>query len=159
VKKLIPEMKAQGAEVIVDLSHHGIGPHADPTLASGVEGINVILSGHDHQLTEQPVVFSQFPAKTYLIEGMSHGKYVIETDIQVDKKTHQVIAVTMKPYPTATSTIKPDPAVAEIIQNHHDGNTEHQGLERSFGIPPTLMYGVGVKPKDFLVMKLRHPKN
>jgi 5'-nucleotidase / UDP-sugar diphosphatase len=119
VRRLLPEIKAQGAEVIVDLSHHGIGKKADVNLAQNVDGIDVILSGHDHQLTENPIVISKMPGKTYVIEGMSHGKFVMQTDIEVDKKTHEVISVTMKSYPTSTSTVKPDPVVNDIIQNYH----------------------------------------
>jgi len=130
VNKLIPEVKAQGAEVIVTMSHHGIGKNADADLAQSVQGIDVILSGHDHQLTESPIVFSKFPNKTYLIEGMSHGKYVMKTDIVVDNKTHDVIAVNMKPYPTSSSTVKADPAVDSIIQNYQEkggGEQQHYG--------------------------------
>ncbi|GEM_PF-704592 len=128
VRSLLPEIKAQGAEVIVDLSHHGVGKKADLDLAQSVEGLDVILSGHDHQLTEGPVVVSKFPNKTYIIEGMSHGKFVMKTEIVVDNKTHDVIAVNMKPYPTSSSTVKADPEVENIIHNYQDkggGETPH----------------------------------
>jgi 5'-nucleotidase / UDP-sugar diphosphatase len=128
VRSLLPEIKAQGADVIVDLSHHGIGKKADVDLAKNVDGIDVILSGHDHQLTETPIVIPSSPSQTYVIEGMSHGKFVMKTDIEVDKKTHHVISVTMKPYPTSTSTVKPDPVVQDILHNYQDkggGNSGH----------------------------------
>ncbi|MDQ7824954.1 MAG: bifunctional UDP-sugar hydrolase/5'-nucleotidase [Candidatus Eremiobacteraeota bacterium] len=119
VRELLPELKAQGAEVIVSLSHHGVGKKADLNLAENVEGINVILTGHDHQFTGEPIVVSKFPTRTYIIEGMSHGKYVMETDITIDNKTREVIAVNMKPWPTSSATVKPDPVVEDIIKNYH----------------------------------------
>lgn len=130
VEKLIPEVKAQGAEVIVSMSHHGVGKNADLDLAQNVEGIDVILTGHDHQFTEGPITVSKFPNKTYIIEGMSHGKYVMKTDIVVDNKTHDVIAVNMRPYPTSSNTVKADPAVDGIIQNYQEksgGEVQHGG--------------------------------
>jgi 5'-nucleotidase / UDP-sugar diphosphatase len=126
VKQLIPEIKAKGVDVIVDLSHHGIGKNADRSLAENVEGIDVILSGHDHRLTTEPIVISTFPSKTYIVEGMSHGKYVMKTSIEVDRKNHQVISVKMKPYPTTSTTVKADPAVADIIQNYHEKSGQNR---------------------------------
>jgi len=130
VEKLIPEVKAQGAEVIVNLNHNGIGKNSSLNLAQNVEGIDVIMAGHDHQLTEGPITVSKFPNKTYIIEGMSHGKFVVKTDIVVDNKTHDVIAVNMRPYPTSSNTVKADQAVEDIIQNYQEksgGEVQHGG--------------------------------
>lgn len=129
VEKLIPEVKAQGAEVIVNLNHHGIGKNSSLNLAQNVEGIDVIMAGHDHQLTESPITVSKFPNKTYIIEGMSHGKFVVKTDIVVDNKTHDVIAVNMRPYPTSSNTVKADQTVEDIIQNYQ----EKSGDEKNHG--------------------------
>jgi 2',3'-cyclic-nucleotide 2'-phosphodiesterase (5'-nucleotidase family) len=118
VEEMIPLMKKDGAEVIVVLSHHGIHKGADLDLAKNVKGIDVIFSAHDHQLTEEGIEVGTFPSKTYVFQGMSHAKYVGETTIEVDARTHKVIEVTMKAIPTRTYAVKPDPVVEEIIKNY-----------------------------------------
>lgn len=57
VEKFIPEMKAEGADVIVVLSHSGIGDatheigEEDVTYQiSQVEGVDAIITGHDHDV-------------------------------------------------------------------------------------------------------------
>ena len=53
-RKYVPEMKAQGAEIIIALSHSGIA--ADQTTGAenaslqlaGIDGIDVVLTGHQH---------------------------------------------------------------------------------------------------------------
>jgi 2',3'-cyclic-nucleotide 2'-phosphodiesterase (5'-nucleotidase family) len=117
-RSLIPEMKAKGAEVIVVLSHHGIHGGADPDMARNVKGIDVILSAHDHQLTSEPIVIDKFPSKTYVFQGQSHGKYVGETTIDVDKKTHQVIEINCKAIPTKSYASKPDPEVQKMVSDY-----------------------------------------
>ncbi len=58
-KKCVEELKEQGAEVIVCLSHSGTDPDPkkseDLKLAQAVEGIDVIVSGHTHSILEEPI--------------------------------------------------------------------------------------------------------
>jgi 2',3'-cyclic-nucleotide 2'-phosphodiesterase (5'-nucleotidase family) len=117
-RSLIPEMKAKGAEVIVVLSHHGIHAGADPDMAKNVQGIDVVFSAHDHQLTSEPIVINKFPSKTYVFQGQSHAKYVGETTIDVDSKTHKVIEVQCKAIPTRSYTSKPDPEVQKMVSDY-----------------------------------------
>ncbi len=132
VRALIPKMKEEGAEVIVLLSHHGVHKGADVDLAKNVEGIDVIFTGHDHQLTEEPIVVSKFPSKTYIFQSMSHAKYVGETTIEVDAKTHDIISINMKAIPTKSYTSKPDPVVEDILKNYQgkDGGRVEQHREQ-----------------------------
>ena len=75
----VPQMREDGADIVVALSHSGIGPaeytemmeNASIPLAA-VEGIDVVLTGHHHQ---------EFPGETYAgLEGVDaeagliHGK-------------------------------------------------------------------------------------
>lgn len=62
-RTLVPEMRADGAQLIVALSHSGIGPaehrpgmeHAATALAA-VEGIDVVIAGHTHQVFPGPQI-------------------------------------------------------------------------------------------------------
>ncbi len=53
----IPEMREAGADVVVALSHSGIDPNADATMAenaslqlAGIEGIDAVVTGHQHRV-------------------------------------------------------------------------------------------------------------
>lgn len=66
-KKYVPQMKQQGADIIVALAHTGMGSEEAQAMAENagyqlslVDGIDVIVSGHSHLA---------FPAKAY--EGMT----------------------------------------------------------------------------------------
>ena len=78
-KAYVPEMKEAGADLIVALSHSGIGPdaHSDgmenaSVPLAAVDGIDVIMTGHHHL---------EFPGKKYKatdavdpVKGTLHGK-------------------------------------------------------------------------------------
>ena len=52
-REWVPELRSQGAEVLVALTHLGLG--ADIKLAKEIPGIDVILGGHSHNRTTQPI--------------------------------------------------------------------------------------------------------
>ena len=53
-KKTVQKLKDEGVDIIVLLSHSGI--EADRVLAEKVKDINIILGGHDHITTPDPIV-------------------------------------------------------------------------------------------------------
>ncbi|MCC5921785.1 MAG: bifunctional metallophosphatase/5'-nucleotidase [Cyclobacteriaceae bacterium] len=53
-KKAVALLKQKGAEMIICLSHSG--RDEDVALAKSVEGIHLILGGHEHATTEQPII-------------------------------------------------------------------------------------------------------
>ncbi|MDQ7824284.1 MAG: bifunctional UDP-sugar hydrolase/5'-nucleotidase [Candidatus Eremiobacteraeota bacterium] len=118
LKKLIPEVKAKGADVIVVLSHQGIDD--DPSMAKQVSGIDVILASHDHQITQSPITVGKFPNQTYIVESGSHCKNVGLTTIEYDPKSKEVVDVEFTPFPASSHTVKADPAVQEILNGHRD---------------------------------------
>nr|WP_246448898.1 bifunctional 2',3'-cyclic-nucleotide 2'-phosphodiesterase/3'-nucleotidase [Paracoccus amoyensis] len=78
-RQIIPNMKANGAQIIVALAHTGIGSHIPvpkmenaATALAEVDGIDVIVAGHTHELFPHP----DFPAKTFVdpIMGTLCGK-------------------------------------------------------------------------------------
>lgn len=68
-QRCVEELKAQGAEVIICLSHSGTGEtilvSEDEELARAVAGIDVIVSGHTHTLLEQPLLVKD----TYIVSA------------------------------------------------------------------------------------------
>ena len=67
-KKLVKELKNEGCDVIICLSHSGIEKDKkggwtgeDVKLAEKVKGIDLIISGHTHVLLKEPLVVNGVP--------------------------------------------------------------------------------------------------
>ncbi|WP_299041969.1 bifunctional 2',3'-cyclic-nucleotide 2'-phosphodiesterase/3'-nucleotidase [uncultured Tateyamaria sp.] len=78
-KTLVPLMKEQGADIIIALSHSGIGAadHTDgmenaSVPLAAVDGIDAILTGHHHQVFPSPT-YADLPAVD-VANGTIHGK-------------------------------------------------------------------------------------
>ncbi|WP_299657859.1 bifunctional 2',3'-cyclic-nucleotide 2'-phosphodiesterase/3'-nucleotidase [uncultured Tateyamaria sp.] len=78
-KTLVPLMKEQGADIIIALSHSGIGAadHSDgmenaSVPLAAVDGIDAILTGHHHQVFPSPT-YADMPAVD-VENGTIHGK-------------------------------------------------------------------------------------
>lgn len=62
-RAILPRMRAEGAELVIALAHSGIGParhsprmeHAATALAA-LEGIDVVIAGHSHQVFPGPQI-------------------------------------------------------------------------------------------------------
>ncbi len=65
----VEQLRAQGAEVIICLSHAGTGESLevseDEALAEAVDGIDLIISGHTHSTLEEPLRVNQ----TYIVSA------------------------------------------------------------------------------------------
>lgn len=78
-KEMVRELKSDGCNVIVCLSHSGIerGKNGkwggeDVELARKVRGIDLIISGHTHTLLEEPVIIEGIP----IIQAGEYGKNI-----------------------------------------------------------------------------------
>ena len=79
IKKAVDELRQQGANLIVFLSH--MGYEADLELAKELRGlVDVIVGGHTHTVLESPVVESG----VIIVQAGSHGNYVGELRLEVD---------------------------------------------------------------------------
>jgi sulfur-oxidizing protein SoxB len=77
LQKIIDELRAKGAKVVVLLSHNG--SHVDLKLAGRVRGLDAILGGHTHDPMPQPVRVGS----TLVTNAGSHGKFLGVLDLQV----------------------------------------------------------------------------
>ena len=106
--KLIAEVRQKGAGLVVLLSHNGFD--VDRKLAANVPGIDVILTGHSHDVLPEPVIVGT----TLLIASGSHGKFVTRLDLDVDGG--QVKGFAHRLIPVFADVIEPDPHMADLIQ-------------------------------------------
>lgn len=105
--EVVADVKADGADLVVLLSHNGFD--VDRKLASRVDGIDVILTGHTHDALPEPVLVN----KTMLIASGSNGKFVTRLDLDV--QDGQVRGFAHKLIPIFSDVIAPDPTVAKLI--------------------------------------------
>ncbi len=125
--------RSQGAELVVLLSHNGFD--VDRKLASRVDGIDVILTGHTHDALPEPLV----AGKTMLIASGSNGKFVSRLDLEVSGG--EVKGFRYRLIPVFSDVITPDPEVAALIDRlRAPYETE---LERELARTDTLLYRRG----------------
>ncbi len=112
-KAAVKELKGQGADFIIALTHLDLG--ADRELARAVKGINVILGGHDHD----PI--SIYEGKTLILKAGYDAHYLVAATIKITKKeTKRGVRVSMLPQWRYLSTagVTPDAEIAAIVKKH-----------------------------------------
>ena len=81
LQALVEEVRKQGAQVVVLLSHNGMD--IDLKLASRISGIDMILGGHTHDGVPVPSVVQNPGGKTIVTNAGSHGKFLAVVDFDV----------------------------------------------------------------------------
>jgi S-sulfosulfanyl-L-cysteine sulfohydrolase len=85
LRKVIADVRAQGAQAVVLLSHNGMD--VDLKLASRVSGIDAILGGHTHDGVPKPTLVTRSDGQTLVTNAGSNGKFlgVLDLDVQGGK--------------------------------------------------------------------------
>jgi sulfur-oxidizing protein SoxB len=104
---LVEETRADGAEVVVLLSHNGFD--VDRKLAEQVDGIDVILTAHTHDAIPEPTVVN----KTLLITSGANGKFLSRLDLDVGPDGVKDFSYSM--IPVLSDAITPDQEMADLI--------------------------------------------
>ena len=107
MQEVVDEVKAEGAELVVLLSHNGFD--VDKKMAGRVQGIDVILSGHTHDALPEPVLVGE----TIIIASGSNGKFVSRVDLDV--RDGRMMGFRHKLIPIFSDVIESDKAVAAVI--------------------------------------------
>ncbi len=81
LQKVVDEVRAKGAKVVVVLSHNGMD--VDLKMASRVSGIDAILGGHTHDGVPAPVVVKNRGGATLVTNAGSNGKFLGVLDFDV----------------------------------------------------------------------------
>ena len=120
----------EGADVVILLSHMGYAQ--DRAMAEMLEGVDVIVGGHTHDILWQP----ERVGDTLLLQGGSHGKFLGKLDLEVrDGKItgfeHQLI-------PVLAERIEPDPEIDKLIAELYAPFEDE--LQRVIGETKTVLY-------------------
>ena len=84
MQKVVDEVRAKGAQVVVVLSHNGMD--VDLKMASRVTGIDAILGGHTHDGMPVASVVGNSGGKTLVTNAGSNGKFLGVMDFEVKNR-------------------------------------------------------------------------
>jgi S-sulfosulfanyl-L-cysteine sulfohydrolase len=110
VQKQVDEARAEGADLIVLLSHNGFD--IDRKMAGRVRGIDVILAAHTHDALPAP----EQVGKTLIVASGSNGKFVSRLDLDVSGK--EMKGFRYRLIPVFSDAIRPDAEMAALVAKH-----------------------------------------
>ena len=148
-KKLVPEMKKQGADIIVAIPHSGVSAEPYKALAensvyylSQVEGINAIMFGHSHGVFPSED-FKSLPNTDINTGNINHipavmpGQWgshlgVVDLVIEGDKSNWKVVSGKSEARPIFDSKNKKalvdaDKNITKVLKDDHEGTREFVG--------------------------------
>ena len=133
MQEMVDEVRAQGAELVVCLSHNGFD--VDKKMAGVVGGIDVILSGHTHDALPEPVLVGE----TIIVASGSNGKFVSRVDLDV--RDGRMMGFRHKLIPIFSDVIEPDAEMAAVIDEQRAPHEET--LNEVIGRTESLLYRRG----------------
>ncbi|MFN3671896.1 MAG: thiosulfohydrolase SoxB, partial [Bosea sp. (in: a-proteobacteria)] len=133
LQKQVEEVRAEGAAIVVLLSHNGFD--VDRKLASRVKGIDIILTAHTHDAMPGMVRVGE----TVLVASGSHGKFLSRLDIAT--KDGKVSDIRFKLMPVFSDAIAPDVEMAALVEKHRAPYAAD--LAREIGRTDSLLYRRG----------------
>lgn len=133
MQAMVDEVRAQGAECVVCLSHNGFD--VDKSMASKVTGIDVILSGHTHDALPEPVLVGE----TIIVASGSNGKFVSRVDLDI--QNGRMMGFRHKLIPIFSDVIEPDAEMTALIDEQRAPFTAE--LEEVIGQTDSLLYRRG----------------
>ncbi|QFT59600.1 bifunctional 2',3'-cyclic nucleotide 2'-phosphodiesterase/3'-nucleotidase precursor protein [Sulfitobacter sp. THAF37] len=107
VQRAVADRRAAGAAVVVLLSRMGF--EADRALASGIEGVDVILSGHSGYALPEPEVIGG----TRIVASGAQGRFISRVDIAVEKG--RMSELRHRLIPVFSALIRPDASAAQRL--------------------------------------------
>jgi len=131
--EVVQEVRDAGADCVVVLSHNGFD--VDRKMASRVDGIDVILTGHTHDALPEPVNVND----TLLIASGSNGKFVTRLDLDVRDGAVQGFA--HKLIPIFSDVIAPDAEMRALVEAERA--PFKADLEEVLGTTDSLLYRRG----------------
>ena len=111
-RKMVKKLKAEGAEIIVALTH--IGYKVDRRLAKQVKGIDLIFGGHSHDYVKKMGHIND----TAIVNGGEKGSQVVKVDIPLNKDLkvlHREIKMTKIP---VTDKIAQDKKIEQRVADY-----------------------------------------
>lgn len=112
MQKMVDEVRAKGAKVVVVLSHNGMD--VDIKMASRVRGIDAILGGHTHDGMPAPVIVKNAGGQTLVTNAGSNSKFLGVLDFDV--RDGQVRGYQYRLLPVFANLLPADAEMAVYIE-------------------------------------------
>jgi 2',3'-cyclic-nucleotide 2'-phosphodiesterase (5'-nucleotidase family) len=113
LKREIPKLKAQGADVIVVMSHNGL--EKDSQLAGDFPNEQlIILGGHSHDRITEPREVSG----NYVFQAGSHGKELGQVEIEIDPAAKKIVGIDSDLLLVDPSKVQPDAEIKSIVSGY-----------------------------------------
>lgn len=122
--------REEGAEIVILLSHMGYAQ--DRTMAERIEGIDVIVGAHTHDILWQPVRVG----RTLIVQAGSHGKFLGRLDLQV--RGGRIVGHRHALLPVLPQRVEPDPVIDRLIAELYTPYRDRLG--RVIGETRSLLY-------------------
>ena len=114
----VASLQAQGAKVIVFLSH--LGGAGDRAVVSKVAGIDVVVQGHDHALYEAPVLLDGPEGRK--VPAVSAGDHYLNVGrLRLEYQAGSGVTVTGWDLLPVDESVAPDPQVAALVEQAKAG--------------------------------------
>ena len=144
VKHYLPKMRDDGAEVIVVLSHLGLG--GDKVLAKAVDGIDVIVGGHSHNRMEKV----EKVGGTLIVQAGAHGSDLGRLDLTVEKGKITAHRRTLVPldHDTVPADAADEKFVEELLDPHRKALDEVIGEASGWLVRAQTLAGQEAHKRD-----------
>ena len=109
----VEDLRAAGADLIVALTHQDLAD--DRELVRRIQGIDVILGGHDHD----PITI--YAGGTLIAKAGHDAQYLTAIDLSVDrvKKRGQEVVQALPTWRyLSTAGVAPDPEIAKVVERY-----------------------------------------
>ncbi len=112
IQTLIDDARAQGAQVVVLLSHNGMD--VDLKLAARVTGLDAIMGGHTHDGIPRPVSIKNAAGTTLVTNAGSNTKFLGVLDFEV--RDGRIKDWRYRLLPVFANLLPADPVVQKVIE-------------------------------------------
>ncbi len=122
--RVVAELREGGADLVVALTHQDLAE--DRELLRQVEGVDIVLGGHDHD----PITF--YESGGLIVKAGYDAHYLAAVDIHLDrveKRGKQVVVWTPEWRYLSTAGVEPQPEIAAIVARWEEK------LDAELGVP------------------------
>jgi 2',3'-cyclic-nucleotide 2'-phosphodiesterase (5'-nucleotidase family) len=109
IRRSAAEVRAAGADLVVLLSHLGLG--LDQELVGAGLGVDLVVGGHTHSVVPEPVVIVGVP----IAQAGGGGEYVGVLNLTVDTETGRIATCHGQLVPVDMARLTPDPATVRCM--------------------------------------------
>ena len=140
----LPKLHRDGADLIVVLSHLGLG--GDKQLATEVSGIDVIVGGHSHNRMEH----AERVGDTLIVQAGAHGSDLgrLDLTIQDGKLAAHKHTLTILDHATIPADTATDRLIAEITKPHRPALNERIGIAADWLVRAQTIAGQEARKRD-----------